>query len=115
MIENESPTPVFEAGNMSIVPSPIVIFTRDDAIRAARQAPIKELTDHENAVIVMSSISPEGVISRRANFVVTHHVQSRKGKQKMRVMGSWEVKGVPVTRGQELHIFNVAWPKEDPV
>ena len=112
MIENESPTPVFSADGMSIVPSPIVIFTRDDAIRAARQAPIKELPDHENAVIVMSSISPEGVLTRRANFIVTHHAQSHRTK-KMRVINLWEMKGNPVPREQKMHIFNVAWPQED--
>jgi len=104
-----------DAGKMQIVPSPIVVFTRDDAIRAARTAPIKELPDHENAIIVMTAISPEGVITRKASFIVTHHAQSHRTK-KMRVMGSWEVKGIPVLRSPDhLHIFNVAWPPDAPV
>lgn len=111
MIDNAT---ISDAGKMQIVPSPIVIFTKNDAIRAARQAPVKELPDHENAVIVMSSITAEGVITRRASLVVTHHAQSHRTK-KMRVMGSWEVKGIPVERCEELHQFKIVWPAEDPV
>lgn len=112
MIDNLTETS--DAAKMSIVPSPIVVYTRDDAIRAARQAPVKELPDHENAVIVMSSITPEGVITRHASFIVTHHAQSHRTK-KMRVIGSWEVKGIPVLRSPDhLHIFNVAWPPDKP-
>lgn len=110
MIENVTPF-TSDAGKMSIVPSPLVIFTKQDAIRAASQAPVRELPDHENAVIVMSMITPEGVIQGTASFIVTHHAQSYRTK-KQSVVGSWEVKNVPVIRGGELHHFNVNWPQE---
>ena len=100
-----------DAGKMDIVPSPIVSYSKQDVIRAARSCPIRELEDCVNVVVVMSAITAEGVLTRRANLVVTHHTQHKETKEQ-NVEGSWEVKGIPVTVGDEPHLFTIAWPPE---
>ncbi len=108
MISN---VPASDSAKMDIVPSPIVIFTKHDANLAARQCPIVEQKNHVNVVIVTTSIRTDQVIRLCCNFLVTHHAQNiDTGESK--VVGSWEVKDVPVIQNGERHQFTVRWPEE---
>lgn len=95
---------------MSVVPTPIVLFTHEDATRAASLTPAKPRADCDNILAVGAITDVKMMKKNTGNLIVTHYLQSRRtGKQK--IAGSWAV-GVRIIGTDCPHIFAVMWPEE---
>ncbi len=104
MIENKS------APKISVVPTPVVVFTHADAQRVAEMCPIKLRDDWHNIVAVGAMTDMRLLNQSMGQMVVTHHIKSKTGN-KEKVEGSWAVTVALAPLGVgEPHCFKVIWP-----
>lgn len=111
MIDNaaEITQKIVDAGKMLIIPAPVIVFTKQDAIRAARMAPVVEEADHENVILVHALATPDDVQKRIAHFIVIQHAKNMLTGA-MKTHGPWKVNNIPVVTTDEKHVFNLDWP-----
>ena len=97
------------------VPSPVVIFFKEEADKLVEKCPIDLVHDHDNIIAIMATTTAESITAGCADFIITHHTRNRKNG-KTRDRGSWKVV-VPLIRPDERqrHVFrvNLEEPKED--
>lgn len=107
MIENKTePTPI------SIIPTPVVVFTHADAQQVAEMCPVKLRTDWHNIIAVGAMTDFKLLGKAMGQMVVTHHIKSKTGS-KEKVAGSWTVTVALAPLGTgEPHCFKVIWPQE---
>ena len=92
-----------------LVPTPVIVFSKKDAERAAEICPIKPVKDHENLIAVTVILPPEELSKGRCIMIVTHHTQGmRNGKPKSRVRGSWQIPlPIKLHNKDDRHVFEV--------
>jgi len=96
---------------MVVVPTPVVIFTHADAVRAAQMTPAVMKPDHENVMAVGAMTNLEQMSQKLAQMVITHHSESKRTKKK-KVDASWVVM-VAIEGTPDPHVFRVVWPDEE--
>ena len=112
-MSEEQPTNVEEFKNpdaiCELVPTPVVVFTKKDAERAAEICPINPVKDHENLIAVTVILPPEELAKGRCMMIVTHHTRGmRNGKPKDRVRGSWKIPlPIKLHNKDDRHVFEV--------
>lgn len=97
---------------LSVVPTPVVVFTHADAKRVAEMCPIKLRDDWHNIIAVGAMTDMRMLNRAMGQMIVTHHVKSKTG-DKEKVDGSWGVSVMLAPLGVgEAHCFKVIWPEQ---
>lgn len=105
-----------EEPQLTIVPSPVIIFSKDEADKIVENAPIEPKHGHENIVSVMATANAESIALGFAIFIITHWAKLPK-KPNPKTVGSWQVK-IPIRpANNDRHMFRVVLdePKKEPV